>query len=126
MNKSKAAGTRAETAVVRFLEEREIQARRKALAGSHDEGDVEVIGIPRFNGSVVLEIKAGKQTINPNRSLLTEWLRQAKKEGEQSNQFPFLVVVRYKHKLADADVWFETGKVRHHLYLDELPEYLAN
>lgn len=106
-NKSKAKGTRAETKVVKFLEDYGIKARRKALAGNKDEGDVEIYDAPRLAGPVTLEVKAGKQTANPSRTQLEEWLRQARVEQENSGQPVLVVVVRYNRKLKDADVWNE-------------------
>lgn len=106
-NKSKAKGTRAETKVVKYLESLGFKARRKALEGSNDKGDVELFDAPRLSQPLTLEIKAGKQTSNPNRAQLTEWLRQARVEEENSGQRTVLVVVRYNRRLEDADVWLE-------------------
>lgn len=119
-NPSKAKGTRAETAVVNFLKEHGIKAQRKALTGSADCGDVEII---ERGFSVTLEVKAGKQTANPSRSQLEEWLRQAEVEAKNSKTECYLCIVRYHRKLKDADVYlqYKNGKnvVREHMYLDE-------
>lgn len=56
MTASKDAGTRFETAVVRFLNHEGVQAYRTALTGRADEGDVVV---PHWGA--VLECKAGKR-----------------------------------------------------------------
>lgn len=123
MSKAKAKGTRAETAVVNYLKDHGISARRKALAGSADEGDVEV-GFALSKRSLTLEVKAGKQTANPNRTQLEDWIRQASEEGARAGTESALVVVRYKRKLCDADVWLVYGSVREHMYLDEFAEHL--
>lgn len=68
MSKSKALGTSAETAVVRYLQQWWPAAERRALSGNKDKGDV--AGIP----GVCIEIKAAKtQLIGPwQRETLTE------------------------------------------------------
>lgn len=119
-NKNKAKGTRAETAVVKFLKDSGISAQRRALTGSKDCGDIEV----HTKGyDFIMEIKAGKQTSNPSRTQLEEWLRQAKVESENSKMECYLCVVRYCRQIKDADVYlqYQNGKetVREHMYLDE-------
>lgn len=126
-NKNKAKGTRAETKVVKFLESYGFKARRKALTGSKDEGDVELFDAPRLYRPITIEVKAGKQTANPNRTQLEEWLRQAREEAANSGQTCVLCVVRYNRKLKDADVYFQYEDdngypVRAHEYLDEFCE----
>ena len=127
MNKSKAKGTRAETAVVRYLLDHGIQAERRALSGNEDKGDVKFWnkeGNPR-----ILEVKAGKQTQNPNRTQLEEWLRQARVEEFNSGMLCALCVVRYNRKLRDADVYVQyklsNTIVREHMYLDEFVEQMV-
>lgn len=102
-NASKAKGTRAETAVVRYLNDKGIQAERRALHGNADQGDVKAIAASGREWT--LEIKAGKQTANPSRADLEEWLRQARAEGINAGCLAALVVVRYRRKLDDADVY---------------------
>lgn len=101
-NKNKAKGTRAESRVVKYLESHGIKAKRKALSGSKDEGDIE---IPELN--YCLEVKTGKQTANYNRSQLNEWLRQTYDEAKNAFQIGFLVIVRYNRKIEDAEVWMK-------------------
>lgn len=101
MNKNKAKGTRAESRVVKFLESHGIKAKRKALSGSKDEGDIE---LPELD--ICLEVKTGKQTANYNRTQLEEWLRQTKVEQKNSGQECCLVIVRYRRSLEDAEVWY--------------------
>ena len=120
-NPSKKKGTRAETAVVNFLNAKGVPARRRPLSGSEDKGDIE-IEVP--SGTIVVEVKAGKMTTNPNRSQLEEWMAQARTEmfnnlGD-SNGAWCLIVVRYNRRIVDADVWYEclNGDVCH-MWLDE-------
>lgn len=116
-NPSKQKGTRAETNVVRYLNAHGVTAKRKALTGSKDEGDV---AIDTVYGPMILEVKAGQQTANPSRSQMDEWFRQAKVEGLNAKEEWALVIVRYRRKIEDAEVWFamlDGGKAR--FYLDE-------
>lgn len=116
-NPSKQKGTKAETNVVRYLNAHGVTAKRKALTGNQDQGDIDAKTV---YGDMVLEVKAGQQTANPSRSQLTEWLRQAKVEGNNAKTNAALVIVRYRRQIKDAEVWFETmdgGKVM--MYLDE-------
>jgi hypothetical protein len=70
MNASKAKGTAAETAVVRFLRANGYpHAERRALAGAQDRGDV--AGIP----GLMIEVK------NEARLRLAEWLDEALTEA---------------------------------------------
>lgn len=119
MNKSKAKGTTAETRVVKYLASFGIEAKRKALTGSEDQGDIDA----KTNiGDVILEVKAGKQTSNPNRSQLKEWMLQTARESRNAHHPGFLVVVRYNRALKDADVWWygsPPALVLNHAYLDD-------
>ena len=129
-NPSKQKGTRAETKVVRFLNDHGIEAARKALSGSLDKGDIEMTmpdGTKR-----ILEVKAGKQTSNPNRAQLEEWLHQARVEEFNSGVLCALCIVRYNRKLKDADVYvqhmldYKDGMlVREHMYLDEFCNWIT-
>ena len=129
---SKAKGTKAETKVVRFLRDRGITASRRALAGNKDVGDILVtpsMPSPDGRGDVIIEVKAGKQTANPNRKMLTEWLDQAWVESRNAGVPCVLVVVRYNRRLKDADCWFQYHDgdgifTRSHLYLDEFADEL--
>lgn len=128
-NPSKQKGTRAETKVVRYLESRGIKARRKALAGSNDQGDIEMYDAPRLGEPITIEVKAGKQTANPNRAQLEDWLRQSWEEAENSGTFlAVLIVVRYRRKLEDADVYVQAysdnaNQLRtYHTWLDKFAE----
>jgi hypothetical protein len=107
-SKSKAIGTRAETKVARYLSDHGLPTRRKALAGSLDEGDLCML--LQDGTEVTVEVKAGKQTWNYNRTMLNEWLRQTEEEGKNSGCPAILVVVKYCRKFSDAEIWM-SGKV---------------
>lgn len=74
-NPSKDKGTRAETAVARYLADHGIGAERKALHGSADEGDIRAEAM----GSVVcIEVK------NRKRIALSDWMAEAASERANS------------------------------------------
>lgn len=124
MNKSKAIGTRAETNVCRFLQKHGINAERRALAGNKDLGDIK-ISTSTMHTDMIIEVKAGKQTWNPSRTQLAEWLRQTETEGKNSKTRCALCVVRYKRHLEDADVYFPYMGMRCHMYLDEFAQWIV-
>lgn len=101
-NPSKAKGTRAETKVARYLTVHGVPAKRKALAGSDDEGDLCMLV---HGAEVAAEVKAGKQTYNYSRSQLEEWQRQAMVESLNSGCPAVLIIVRYRRRLEDCEVW---------------------
>ena len=124
-NPSKAKGTRAESRVVKYLRGLGYGVRRKALAGSKDEGDIEFYDAPRLFEPLTIEVKAGKQTANPSRGQLEEWLRQSWEEAQNCEQVcAILIVVRYNRKLEDADVWCQAydgdgNWITDHMWFDE-------
>jgi len=118
-NKSKAKGTRVETAVVRHLQAHGIEAERLALHGSKDCGDVRVKAASPF----VLEIKAGKQTANYNRSDKKIWLAQTRAEQMNSGMPCWLLIARYQRKHDDWEVWSSDG--RRFFYFDEFIDILT-
>lgn len=123
-NKSKQKGTRAETNVCKFGRSYGFGLRRKALTGNKDEGDIEFFDAPHLYEPITIEVKAGKQTENPSRSQLKEWLKQAQVEADNSGQTCVLCVVRYRRSLKDADVYLQYqdnygDNIREHMYLDE-------
>ena len=126
-NPSKAKGTRAETAVVRFLAAHGWEAKRKALSGSKDCGDIAILA-PNSKVWQTAEVKAGKQTANPSRSQIDEWLRQSRIEAKNSGEkASALIIVRYKRKLKDADVYLQYYDsdgyfTRAHMFLDEFTD----
>jgi hypothetical protein len=96
VSRSKAKGTAAETAVVRFLQAAGFaQAERRTLAGVQDRGDI--AGIP----GVVIEVK------NCARQELPAWVAEA--ELERDNDRASLGVVWHKLRgKADPGDWFVT------------------
>lgn len=122
-NPSKAKGTAAETRVVKYLRSFGIQAERKALSGSKDCGDIQVVAFG-YGHDLVFEVKSGIQTENPSRGQIAEWMRQAVEEGKNSGCHAALVVARHRRSVKDYDVWFpanpfEDTKCLMHWYLDD-------
>lgn len=117
-NPSKQKGTRAETKVVRYLESSGFAARRQALAGSEDQGDIEAVS--PHDEKFIIEVKAGKQTTAPNRTQLIDWCNQALNEAEHAGGKPVLVIVRYNRSLHDADVYMpKCEQEREHMFLSD-------
>lgn len=96
MSRSKAKGTAAETAVVRFLREAGfVQAERRTLSGVQDRGDI--AGVP----GVVIEVK------NCARQELPAWVGEAERERE--NDRATLGVVWHKRRgTTNPGAWFVT------------------
>lgn len=96
MSRSKAKGTAAETAVVRFLQAAGfVQAERRTLNGVKDRGDI--AGLP----GVVIEVK------NCARDQLPAWVAEA--ELERDNDRATLGVVWHKRRgTTDPGRWFVT------------------
>lgn len=129
-NPSKAIGTRAETTIRNYFNSRGIRCERKALAGSDDEGDL-CLYIPTMDGEVevTVEVKAGKQTQNYPRSRVEEWRRQTLVEAENSGCISMLVIVRYKRRLSDVEVWIPNEMWWKHdgwtmMYLSEFMDWI--
>lgn len=121
MSRSKQIGTRGETQVVKALRAFGLQADRKPLKGSDDEGDIWVM-LP--DGSrIMLEVKTGKQTKDYSRKTKQEWLRQAKVESENSGEEGFLVINSYGKRIQDSEVWSVNGHA--FWYLDEFIKFIS-
>lgn len=86
MSKSRAVGTQAETAVVRYLQNWWPAAERRALSGNKDRGDV--AGMP----GVVIEVKAAKKLE------LAAWRRETEVERVNAGATYGLLVVKRPYK----------------------------
>lgn len=84
---SKAKGTAAETAVVRYLQNWWPTAERRALSGALDKGDV--AGIARL----VVEVKAAE------RPMLAAWQRETLTEMKNAGAVACMLVVKRKYKV---------------------------
>jgi hypothetical protein len=75
MNRPKAIGTAAETAVARYLAAHGFpSAERRALRGIEDAGDI--TGCP----GICVEVKGGEAAKNASDLLVTDWLEETEKE----------------------------------------------
>jgi hypothetical protein len=97
VSKQKQKGTLAETAIVRYLQENNINARRNPLTGSRDEGDILISGPKTFT----LEVK------NHRTMDLAQWVDQAMTEKANANT-DFGVVVHKRLRKGDPKDWYVT------------------
>ena len=104
MNKSKQKGTRAETKIVKALMDAGFGAERRALAGFNDKGDVKLI--LSDNTELTIEVKAGQQTVAPNRTLMEEWMTQTINEMNNSHSdYGALIVCTHRRSISDYQVF---------------------
>lgn len=122
-NPSKQKGTKGETQVVRYLAACGLDAERRALHGSKDVGDV-LVTKKDSPMAMVIEVKSGKQTENPNRTQLEDWWQQTLVEGENAGYPSALVINRYRRNIEDCDVFFLFEGMRCHKYLDEFARWV--
>jgi hypothetical protein len=92
--KSKAKGTTAETAVVRYLREYWSAAERRALSGNKDKGDI--AGIPATVGEVKAAVKIE----------LAKWQRETLTEMQNATADHCFLVIKVPYKpVAKWDFW---------------------
>jgi Holliday junction resolvase len=97
MSKQKQKGTAAETAVLRYLQDKEIMARRLPLTGSKDQGDILISGTDNFT----LEVKNHKEM------RLAEWVDEAITERDNAGT-DFGVVVHKRLRKGNPKDWYVT------------------
>jgi hypothetical protein len=102
VNKPKAIGTRAETAVARYLQANGFpHAERRALRGRQDAGDI--TGTP----GVCWEVKGGELARNASDTLVAEWLKDTERERIAADeQTGVLVLQRRQVGPANAGRWW--------------------
>jgi Holliday junction resolvase-like predicted endonuclease len=95
MSKSKAIGTRAETAVRNYLLSAgysPLAAHRNVLKGQDDEGDV---WLREDRGLIVFEVKGGKSAKDASYEQVKKWYAEAEKEKKNADAWlGFLVCQR--------------------------------
>lgn len=96
MSVTKAKGTTAETAVVRFLNDNGIQCVRNPPQGAKDKGDINLLSLP-----VVVEVK------NHKRMELATWMDEAQAEKANANAKIAIVAHKRVRKGSPAD-WYYT------------------
>ncbi len=113
MSKSKAIGTRAETAVRNYLLSAgysELEAHRNVLKGSDDEGDV-WLRDPK-HGLIVFEVKGGKAAKEASYEQMKKWYNEAEVEMENAGAaFGFLVTQRAGVGYPRAGEWWAFGNL---------------
>lgn len=108
VNKPKAKGTAAETRVVNFLLTAGYSARRVALKGNCDEGDIHIDSTDGSYG-IMLEVKGGKQTQNIGRKQREDWLTETRKEAAASHRDGYLIIAKHGSSVCDYHVWSSDG-----------------
>lgn len=99
-NKPKKIGTAAETAVVNAAVDAGIIARRVALAGTQDQGDVHLA-----HGRVVVEVKAGNAAHTASMAQVAAWYEEAALEASRVTAADMAVLVVKRKGKARADDW---------------------
>lgn len=85
MNKPKAIGTAAESAVVKYLHSigyTPVTAMRKTLSGSADVGDV---WCHHAYGTLIIEVKGGEAAKSASHNQIEAWLAEATLEAQNAN-----------------------------------------
>lgn len=118
MSKSKAIGTRAETAVRNYLLSvgySPLEAHRNVLKGSDDEGDV---WLRESYGLIVFEIKGGKSAKDASYEQIAKWYDEAEKERSNADaKFGFLVTQRAGVGYPRAGQWWAYARLSDLVYL---------
>lgn len=84
MNKPKAIGTAAESAVVKYLHSigyTTLTAMRKTLSGASDVGDV---WCHHAHGTLIIEVKGGESAKSASHGQIVAWLAEAAREADNA------------------------------------------
>ena len=113
MSKARAQGSDAETKVEKFFNANGIRARRNALRGTKDRGDVWLVDY----ASIVSVKDVTKHSIG-------EWLREARRQAEietaeQGEQQTFVLIVKERRGPK------QTGKVEDWWVITRLSEFVS-
>jgi hypothetical protein len=118
MSKSKAIGTRAETAVRNYLLSvgySPLDAHRNVLKGSDDEGDV---WLREERGLIVFEIKGGKSAKDASYGQIAKWYEEAETERKNADgRLGFLVTQRAGVGYPRAGDWWAYATLGDLIYL---------
>lgn len=109
MSKQKAKGTAAETALLKYLQDRGIFAVRNPLSGNKDKGDISTYGENRFT----IEVK------NVRKMELSTWLDELLVEQKNADT-EFGVVVHKRIRKGNPAEWYCTMTVEQLARLIEL------
>lgn len=114
MSRAKQMGTAVETAALRYARERGFAAaRRQALAGSGDIGDIELLPAATDRGPVIIECKRAHRGVQ-----LTGWMRQTAVERANAGA-SFALLVAKQLGMGDRNVgsWFAACTVEDWIWL---------
>lgn len=102
VNKPKAIGTAAETAVTRYARTNGFPlAERRALAGAADLGDI------LLSPGVIIEVKAGKTAETASDQKIETWLAETERERHNAKADVALLVTKRKgHGPVNAANWW--------------------
>jgi hypothetical protein len=118
MSKSKAIGTRAETAVRNYLLSvgySPLDAHRNVLKGSDDEGDV---WLREERGLIVFEVKGGKSAKDASYGQIAKWYEEAETEKKNADgRLGFLVTQRAGVGYPRAGDWWAYASLGDLIYL---------
>jgi hypothetical protein len=126
VNRSKNIGTWAESRVVAYLQANDFPgAKRRALAGALDEGDILVCP------DVIVEVKGGLKAESASDNQLKAWRAEMERERVNAKvHLAFLVVKRKGHGAAKVGGWMviptESNSECEMLTKFRLDEYLDN
>tara|TARA_B110000459_G_scaffold12474_1_gene12379 strand:+ start:277 stop:717 length:441 start_codon:yes stop_codon:yes gene_type:complete len=119
MSRSKAIGTKAETALRNYLLSAgygQLEAHRNVLTGSEDEGDVWVRD-PK-HGLIVFEVKGGKAAKEASHEQMKKWFKEAELERDNAGgAYGFLVTQRTGVGYPRAGEWWAYGTLESMAYI---------
>ena len=102
MNASKAKGTKAETAVVRYAQVNGFpDAERLALHGANDIGDI------RLAPGIILEVKAGKAAQTASLGQIQKWLIDTRVEAANALADHWALIVQRQGFGVERVEWWE-------------------
>jgi len=102
VNPSKAKGTKAETAVVRYAQANGFpDAERLALHGTNDIGDI------RLAPGLILEVKAGKAAQGASLRQIDKWLAEAQREADNAHADMCALIVQRRGFGIERVEWWE-------------------
>lgn len=109
VNKPKAKGTAAETAVLRYAQHAGFPlAERLTLSGAYDRGDLMLVPGPE----VIVEVKAGKQAQYASKAQIDAWLEETETERINARATVGLLVTQPRGIGTSRVHWWSTWFVR--------------
>lgn len=118
VNRSKAKGTAAESAVVRYANMNGYPfAERRPLSGAADRGDILLCP------GVIIEVKAGKTAQTASLGKVNGWLAETKRERDNAGAAIGILVIQRQgyglYRVGDWEAWSLPDD--HHEWLTDVP-----